>query len=251
MMGAIKRFFHASYSIPVVLIIWELCAHFGIVSPRILPPLENVFRALVEDFSNGELPYHIAITVERTLTGFAIGSVGGVLVGFILSRVSWVDYLFEPIFFAGYAVPKISLFPIFTFMFGIGTPSKVAFAALECLYPMVVATHAASRLIPQQIIWAGENMGMNNRQLLWSVLIPACLPGILNGLRIALPIGLTIVIVTEMIGDTHGVGFYIANYGALFRPERVYAGMICIGVLGLIFDRAVLFLSNRITHARS
>jgi NitT/TauT family transport system permease protein len=233
------------YSIPLLLVIWQLVAISGLVSPRVLPSLGRVFTALYEDMASGNLPYHAGITLYRTLAGFAIGSAAGMLLGFALARVRWVEYLFEPVFFAGYPVPKIALFPIFTFIFGIGTPSKIAFAALECLYPVVVATHLATRGIGREIIWAGQNMGLRGRALVQHVLIPAALPGILGGLRIALPIGITVVVVTEMIGDTHGLGYYVGYAGTSFRPDKLYAGIITIGMVGLALDRILTALRHR------
>ncbi|GAB7526369.1 ABC transporter permease [Paraburkholderia sp. 2C] len=250
-MIALKRVWsgaRAWYSVPLVLLLWQCLALSGVVSPRVLPSLGTVLEAFVGDALSGNLPYHALVTTGRTLAGFAIGSAAGVLIGFGLARVRWFEYLFEPVFFAGYPVPKIALFPIFTFLFGIGSPSKIAFAALECLYPVVVATHLASRATAREIVWAGQNMGMSRSTLLRHVLIPAALPGILNGLRIALPIGMTVVIVTEMIGDTHGLGFYIANAGATFRYDRLYAGMLAVGLVGLVLDRALVFVSRRISH---
>jgi len=250
-MIALKRMWsgaRAWYSVPLMLLLWQCVALSGLISARVLPPLGAVFAAFVNDVISGNLPYHVLVTTGRTFAGFVIGSVAGVLVGFGLARVRWFEYLFEPVFFAGYPVPKIALFPIFTFLFGIGTPSKIAFAALECLYPVVVATHLASRATGREIVWAGQNMGMTRGTLLRHVLIPAALPGILNGLRIALPIGMTVVIVTEMIGDTHGLGFYIANSGATFRYDKLYAGMLAIGLVGLVLDRALVFISRRLSH---
>jgi NitT/TauT family transport system permease protein len=234
------------YSVPLMLAVWQLVAMSGWVSPRVLPSLGKVYGAFAADMLSGDLPFHAYITVYRTLAGFAIGSVAGVLIGFALARVRWVEYLFEPIFFAGYPIPKIALFPICSFMFGIGTPSKIAFAALECVYPVVVATHLACRGIGREIIWAGQNMGMSRGALLRHVLIPAALPGIMGGLRIALPIVITIVVVTEMIGDTYGLGFYVANAGASFRYDKLYAGVLMIGIVGLVSDQILNAIKTRV-----
>jgi NitT/TauT family transport system permease protein len=233
------------YSIPLLLLVWQTIAWSGWVSPRVMPSLDRVAAAWFADVVNGNLPYHAGITLYRTLAGFAIGSIAGVLIGFALARVKWVEYLFEPVFFAGYPVPKIALFPIFTFVFGIGTPSKIAFAAVECLYPVVVATHLATRGIGREVVWAAQNMGLQGAGLLRHVLIPAALPGILAGLRIALPIGITVVVVTEMIGDTHGLGFYVGYAGTSFRPDKLYAGIVSIGALGWILDQGVIAVRNR------
>lgn len=236
------------YSVPLALLAWQGLTMTGLISPHVLPPLTEVFAAFASGVVSGDLLFHTGITVYRTLAGFAIGSVCGVLIGFALARVRWAEYLFEPFFFAGYPVPKIALFPILIFVFGIGTPSKIAFAAIECLYPVVVATHFASRSTAREIVWAAQNMGMSQSALLRHVLIPAALPGIVNGLRIALPIGITVVVVTEMIGDTHGLGFYVANAGASFRYDKLYAGVLMIGLLGLLFDRILVFARDRLLH---
>lgn len=234
------------YAIPFLLLAWHMIALSGYVSPRVLPPLDRVAIAWLTDLANGNLPYHAGITLYRTLAGFVIGGVAGVLIGFAIARVRWVEYFFEPVFFAGYPVPKIALFPIFTFVFGIGTPSKIAFAALECMYPVVVATHLATRSIGREVVWAAQNMGLQGGALLRHVLIPAAMPGILGGLRIALPIGITVVVVTEMIGDTHGLGFYVGYAGTSFRPDKLYAGIFSIGLLGLALDQVVIAIRNRV-----
>ena len=243
---SLRAFAARWYSVPLVLILWQLFAMTGLVSPRVLPTLDRVFSALYTDIASGVLIDHAGYTVYRAVVGFVIGSTIGVIVGFALARVRWVEYLFEPVFFAGYPVPKIALFPIFTFIFGIGSPSKMAFAALECLYPVVVATHLATRGIGREIVWAGQNMGMKGRALLQHVLIPAALPGIMSGLRVAMPVGITVVVVTEMIGDTHGLGFYVGYAGTTFRPDKLYAGIIVIGLVGMIFDVIITQVRNRL-----
>ncbi|MDX3907098.1 MAG: ABC transporter permease [Pigmentiphaga sp.] len=248
-MNILKRSLRSAaswYSVPLAFVVWQLVAMSGVVSPRVLPSLDLVLTALVQDVLSGDLLYHAGITIYRVLIGFAIGSAAGVLIGFVLARLRWFEFLFEPVFFAGYPVPKIALFPIFTFIFGIGTPSKIAFAALECLYPVVVATHLATRGTAREIVWAGQNMGLRGWTLLRHVLIPAALPGIMGGLRIALPIGITVVVVTEMIGDTHGLGFYVGYAGTSFRSDKLYAGIVMIGLVGLALDLLQTAVRRRI-----
>jgi NitT/TauT family transport system permease protein len=134
-------------------------------------------------------------------------------------------------------VPKIALFPVFTFVFGIGSPSKVAFTFLECLYPIVVTTYLGIRGIQTRLLWTAENMGADRWTILRRVIMPAAMPSIFAGLRIALPIAIVVVVVTEMIGDTQGLGYYVTIWSTRFRYANVYAGIIVIGACGFVLDQ--------------
>lgn len=165
-----------------------------------------------------------------------------------MARSTFVRNLFEPMFFFGYPVPKIALFPIFTYIFGIGSPSKVAFAFLECLYPIVVTAYLGFRAIPLPLIWTAENMGARRATLLRRVVLPAALPSIFTGLRIALPISIIVIVLTEMIGDFRGLGYYISVSSTRFEFADVYAAILVIGACGFVFDRAMLWLRHTVLH---
>src|SRR5690349_17864464 len=172
------------YSIPLLLLVWELAVTSGLVESRLLPSLGQVSVALVDDIRSGALPYHAGVTLGRAAIGFALAGIIGVAfaAGMALSTV--VRNLFEPIFFFGYPIPKIALFPVFTYVFGIGSPSKIAFAFLECLYPIVVTSYLAFRATPNRMIWAAENMGAPQPTIIRRVILPAALPGIFAGFRV-------------------------------------------------------------------
>jgi NitT/TauT family transport system permease protein len=161
-----------------------------------------------------------------------------------MARSRNFELVFEPVFFIGYPIPKIALFPVFIFIFGIGTPSKIAFVFLECLYPIATASYFAFRSIDTRLSWAAQNMGAGAVRRFFFVLLPAAAPGILSGLRVAMPIAVTVVIITEMIGDSRGLGYYITIASATFQYEKIYAGILMIGLLGFLIDR-VLHLLRR------
>ena len=138
---------------------------------------------------------------------------------------------------AGYPVPKIALFPIFTFIFGIGSPSKIAFVFIDCLYPVTLATVFAVLGVERTLVWTARSMGASSRRIFGRVLIPAALPGIFSGLRIALPVAIIVVTITEMIGDARGLGYFISVSSASFRFDRAYGGIAAIGVCGFVLDR--------------
>ncbi|MCY1299523.1 putative aliphatic sulfonates transport permease protein SsuC [compost metagenome] len=131
-----------------------------------------------------------------------------------------------------------------TLAFGIGSGSKIAFAFLESFYPIVAASIFAFRGIRTRLVWAAQSMGATNLQILLRVMIPAALPGVFTGLRIGLPVSVLVVIVAEMIGDGRGLGFYIADASLSFRTDKVFAGIIVVGLLGFVCDRVLVFVSN-------
>jgi NitT/TauT family transport system permease protein len=247
-MAKTLRLIERWYSIPLLLLVWQAAVSSGLVESRLLPGLGRVISALVHDTANGALPYHTAVTLSRAAAGFVLAGLAAVPFAAAMARSTLMRNLFEPIFFFGYPVPKIALFPVFTYVFGIGSPSKVAFAFLECLYPIVVTAYLGFRAIPVRLVWTAENMGAPRLTIVTRVIVPAAMPGILSGLRIALPIAIIVIVLTEMIGDSRGLGYYIAISGTRFEFANVYAAILIIGACGFVLDRAMLRLRRAVVH---
>jgi NitT/TauT family transport system permease protein len=236
------------YSIPLLLLVWHAAVASGLVESRLLPDPATVWAALAGETANGALLYHTGITVSRALTGFVLAALVGIPFAAAMARSALIRNLFEPIFFIGYPVPKIALFPVFTYIFGIGTPSKIAFTFLECLYPIVVTCYFGFRGVQTRLIWSAQNCGASRMTILRRVIFPAAMPSIFSGLRIALPVAIIVVVITEMIGDSIGLGYYITIWSTRFRFANVYAAIIVIGICGLVLDQALLVLRHRIVH---
>ena len=131
----------------------------------------------------------------------------GVVLGFLMARVRLFDRAFEPLFSFGYPIPRVALYPIFLTAFGLGHLSKIALIFLERLYPIAINTYYGTRAVNERYVWAARNMGASGLQVFCKVIVPAALPQIFAGLRIALPVALVIAILTEMIGATEGLGY--------------------------------------------
>ncbi len=177
------------YSIPLLLLVWQVAVASGLVESRLLPSPGRVWTALATEVGNGTLIYHASVTVSRALAGFLLAALVGIPFAGAMARSPLVRNLFEPIFFIGYPIPKIALFPVFTYIFGIGTPSKIAFTFLECLYPIVVTCYFGFRGVQTRLIWSAQNCGASRSIILRRVILPATMPSIFSGLRVALPTG--------------------------------------------------------------
>jgi NitT/TauT family transport system permease protein len=248
MMAHAAKLVERWYSIPLLLVIWQVVVGTGLVQSRLLPSPLEVWSVLIEEIGNGQLPYHAAITVSRALVGFFLAALVGVPFAAAMARSALWRNLFEPIFFLGYPVPKIALFPVFTYIFGIGAPSKIAFTFLECLYPIVVTAFFGFRGVQTRLIWTAANFGASRTVILRRVVLPAALPSILAGLRIALPIALIIVVVTEMIGDSRGLGYYITIWSTRFSFSHVYAAIFVIGICGFLLDQGLVLVRRHVVY---
>jgi NitT/TauT family transport system permease protein len=236
----------ANYSVFVALVAYELISRSGLVSPRLIPSLVVIAEQLWRYTLNGDLPYHAGISLYRAFAGFLLAAVVGVAFGAAMARSRWVEALFEPIFSFGYPIPKISLYPIFIFVFGLGTGSKVALVFLECLYPIAIHAAAGMRATDRVLIWAAENMGASRTQLFFRVMVPAALPTLFTGLRIALPVSLIVTLLTEIIGESRGLGYFITFASASFEYGRAMAAFVVVAVIGFALDRGVVALRRRI-----
>ena len=172
----------------------------------------------------------------------------GVPFAALMARSDLWRNLFEPIFFLGYPIPKIALFPVFVYLFGIGALSKIAFTFLECLYPIVVTCYFGFRSIQTHLVWTAQNFGASRMTILRRVILPAALPSVFSGLRVALPVSIIVVVITEMIGDSIGLGYYITIWSTRFSFSHVYAAIVTIGVAGFALDQGLLLLRRRVVY---
>jgi NitT/TauT family transport system permease protein len=241
----IARFCSPVVPVLVVLAAWQALAHSGWVPVRLFPDIPRIGAALVKFVASGDFLYHSEFTLTQVVTAFALAAPAGIVLGTLLARSSLADALFEPIFAFGYPIPKIALYPLFLFVFGIGSTSKVALATLETLYPVTLGTYYGMRSADRTLIWAAQNMGASAWRIFFSVLLPSALPYIVSALRIGLHIAFVVIILLEIIGDNSGLGFYITYQTTSFAYAGFFAGILGIVFWGFLLDQTMLWLRKR------
>ena len=234
--------------IGVVLAVWEAVARSGLWSPLLFPSLEKIGRELMLFFTRTEMLSEALVSLERALGGFALAAVVGILLGVVMGRSRVVAGLLDPLFSGTYAVPKLALFPIFIFVFGIGSLSKVALVFLECLYPIVIMTCAGARDVQEKLLWSARNMGASRAAILRRVVIPATTPFIFAGFRVAVPVAMIVVVITEMISSADGLGYQVIYAMASLKTDRMLAGVVVIAALGYLLDKAVVLARGRLIY---
>lgn len=242
MMMRLRRF----ALLAVGLIAWELVARSGRYSPILFPSLVSIGREFGGLVTRGEPLTEAWFSLYRALGGFVLAATVGVLIGLLMGRSTLAARLFDPLFSGTYPIPKIALFPIFIFVFGIGSLSKVALVFLECLYPIVINTYYGTRAVNRVLVWSARNMGASPGQILRRVVMPAAAPFIFAGFRVALPIAMIVVIITEMIASADGLGYLVIYSLASLKTDRMLAAVVAIGLLGLALDRLLVVLRDRL-----
>ncbi len=232
----------------LLLVAWEAAARSGLWSPLLFPSLASIASELGRLLASGEFLLEAWVTLERALGGFALAAACGVLLGMLMGRSAFVAGLLDPLFSGTYAVPKLALFPIFIFVFGIGSLSKIALVFLECLYPIAIMTYHGARDLNRTLLWAAQNMGASRADILRRVVIPATAPFVFAGFRVAVPVAMIVVVITEMVSSADGLGYRVIYSLSSLKTDRMLAVVVVIAALGYALDRAVVLLRDRLIY---
>lgn len=222
--------------LPVIalLVLWEVVARSGLVTPFQLPSLTNVIGRIISQAQSGELAISIGLTLWRALAGFAISAVLGVVLGLAMARVKFVNWFFDPIISIGFPIPKIAFLPILTLWLGFFDTSKIVMIVFNTIFPIVTATIAGVYSVEKEIIWSARNLGTGRHAMLWEILLPAAMPQIFTGLQVALPIAMIVGILTEMAMGGYGIGGSMQTSARMADSLGVFAGIVEIAVVGYL-----------------
>ncbi|RLP77634.1 ABC transporter permease [Xanthobacter tagetidis] len=213
-------------TLAALLLAWEVLPRLELVPPVLVAPLSTVLESGVA--SAGTFAEAMGVTMVEIAFAlvFAYG-VGGIL-GLVLGSVKPLRGAVLPLVSSIYAVPFIVAYPLLTAWIGIGMESKVIFAGIYGMFPMILATAAGVRTVDPAFVRAARSMGATRAQILFQVLVPAAFPSILSGLRIAGSLVTIGVVVAEMLASTAGLGFLITQYRSMFQTPEVYFGIILV-----------------------
>lgn len=234
--------------VPVFLLsLWEGAAQFGFLNPFFFPAPSRIFVAAIESFASGSLATDFWMTVSRILAGFALGGATGYALGLVTGTNKRVRALMEPMLSALYTVPKIALLPIFLSIFGLGEPPKIALVSVTVFFYVWVYTLQAVLNIEPNFLDIAQTYTTNQRSIMWHVIVPASLPQVFAGLRVAIAVATLITISSEfVVGDT-GLGYVIFNSRLLMRVEESYVGIFVVAIIGFVFQKTVVGIGRQIT----
>lgn len=226
----------------LVLVAWQLLALRGLPDYILAPA--DIAKHFIAALGTRELYVDAAASLDRALPGFFLGSLFGILLGLAAGVRRGVDETLSPLVFLSYPVPKIVLLPLFMLWFGIGDLSKVLIIALACFYPMYINAYYGARATPRILVWSARNMGASPARIFRRVVLPAALPYIFAGMRVALALSFIVMFAAEMINANSGLGHLIREAESGLRFDLMYVALVAIAILGYAGDRLLRFARN-------
>ncbi len=241
-MGAVFRRYSPLLLIAVV---WEAVTRAGIITELTLPVLSHIIVAfwnlLMQD-----LLYQAGRSIMRGFSALACAIVFGMAAGILMAWYKPVRILVKPVIQCFYPMPKSALIPLAIIWIGLGDASKITLIFIGCLLPIVVSSFNAARGVHDVLIWSARGLGASETEVLREVVIPASLPEILHGIRVALALSFILMVSSELIIANDGIGFLIGFLGEAGDFRGMFAGAITIAMIGFLADRLYLAITNRL-----
>ncbi len=232
------------YPIAVVLIVWEAAARAGLVDPLFLPSFSASMKALAAN--TALLATDAAYSLGRAFAGLVLGASVGLIIGMAMARYRAAESFLDPLVAALFPTPKLALFPLLMVWLGLGEASKVALIAVSAFFPVAINTYAGMRGVDRFLIWNARTKGAGALQLLTRVMLPAAMPFIFTGLRVATGYAFLLTVAAEMLSANNGLGFRIIYSQRTFEAETMYAGIVLVAALGFAVDRIVGWLGRHL-----
>lgn len=230
----------------IVGLIWEAVTRLGLVNTTVLPSLTAIIRASFDLTQSSRIFYHLAISFYRALAGLMLGACSGVTLGILMARSHLMRELLEPLVVLTFPLPKAAFIPIALLWLGVGNASSILVVALSTLLPMVVSTYEGARGVHGHLIWSAQAMGASPFRTITSIIVPASLPHIVNGLRIGLAFSVVVVISAEMVAARTGIGKFILLFGESGNYHYMFAAIFITASATFISDRCFSLVKRRL-----
>jgi NitT/TauT family transport system permease protein len=230
----------------LVLVVWQIVGALGLIDLRFFPTPSMIAVTFWEQVKTGEWFIHVGATVARVLVGFVVGSFIGTVTGTLMGLLPAVRLSVYPLVAAFYPIPKIAIFPLILLIFGMGETSIFITIAATCFFLLSISAMAGVLNIPQVYLDVGRNFGADRLYLIRTVAIPAALPVIFSGLKLALGAAFLVVVSIEFVNASTGIGWQIWHSWELFSIRTMFVSLLTISLLGLVFVISLDWLERKL-----
>ena len=224
---------------------WIVVSSNGWVDPVFLPTLPQVLRSMHTWAHEGDLFSDIGISIARVYGGFALSMLIALPLGIALGALAPVRALLEPVIDFSRYLPAVAFIPLIMLWIGIDESAKIGviFVGTVCQMTLLVAGDIAR--VPNAPIEAAKTMGATNEEVIQHVLIPAAWPAMFDTLRAMMGLSWTYLVVAELVAASSGLGFSILKAQRFLQTDKIFAGILLIGLAGLLTDQAFRWLHRR------
>ncbi|ALX13674.1 sulfonate ABC transporter [Burkholderia cepacia JBK9] len=240
----------APWALPALLFaLWTVGSARGWIAPQILPPPERVVESLNDLATSGDLARHTLISLQRVLVGFAAGTLLGFSIGVALGLSRTLEAYLLPSFNALVQIPVLGWLPFLLLLVGVGEPLKYLLIAHAALVPVTLSTLQGFRQTPPALDEVARVFGYTRRQRIVHVVLPAAIPTLATGVRLAFTKSWLALVVVELVASSEGLGYLIVYGRQLFQLDLVMAAVVVVGAVGLLINRALDALEARLRRS--
>jgi NitT/TauT family transport system permease protein len=232
----------------VFLSAWEWLPALAGIPQFILPPPSRVWQAFVPMLSTDRLMYHAAVTALEVVAGFAVGTTLGAAIGFVLGLTPRAELVLSPYILALQIAPKVAFAPLFVMWMGFTIYPKILVAVLIVFFPVMVNVLTAIRTVDADTINLARSFSATRWQIFRMIQLPATMPPLFAGLRIASTLAVIGVVVGELVGGNKGLGYLLVFGQGRGDTAAVFVSIIMLTIIGIIAYGAVILAERRVLH---
>jgi len=230
---------------PLLLVLaWHLASITGVLPGEVLAGPSTVLSSAAKLIATGELQEAMLVSLQRALTGLAIGGSIGITLAVVAGLFRLGEDLVDAPMQMMRTVPNVALIPLLIIWFGIGEAPKIALIALGTAFPLYLNVYAGIRNVDSTLIEAGRTLGLSRAAMIRHVVLPGALPNALVGLRYSLGIAWLALVFGEQINATAGIGYLMANAREFFQTDVIVVCLVVYAFLGLAVDFTVRTLER-------
>jgi NitT/TauT family transport system permease protein len=224
--------------------VWQFLPEWGVVDKTFVPPFSEVISAWWHLLKEGTLWHDTKASLIRALGGFAIAVAIGVPLGLLIGWYRLVAEVLNPVLELFRNTAALSLLPVFILIMGIGESSKIAFVAYACVWPVLLNTISGVESVDPLLVKSSRSLGFGSMRTFQKVVLPAAVPTIFTGIRLAGSFSLLVLIAAELVGANSGLGFLITYSQQNFAIPNMYAAIITISMIGIVLNQLLLLLER-------
>lgn len=234
-----KNFIHVFLGFIILIAVWQMAVIIGKYDSALFPTPLQVWNGIFSLLKDGTLFTHFQVSIGRFLVGYLTAVVSAVALGLLFGRIPLLWGVIDPIVQLLRPVSPIAWSPFIVLWFGIGNMPAIVIIFIAAFFPVLLATVAAVRKVDKTYLKVAQNFEMKGLALLRKIIFPAAFPYIANGLHIAVGTAWIFLVAGEMVGTQSGLGYLIVDARNSLRLDLVMAGILFIGLAGLVLDKIV------------
>ncbi|UZQ51545.1 ABC transporter permease [Clostridium kluyveri] len=225
-----------------IIIIWGIGSKFS--NPDFFPDPLRVISGGEDLIKDGSLFQFIGISLGRILSGWILGNLIGIPIGVLMGRIKVIKMFVDPILNFFRFVPALAFLTLFLLWFGVGEEGKIILIMYATTFTVMLNTEAGVSNVQKEKIRAARCLGASESQIMFNVIIPAAIPYIFTGVRLAMSGSFGAIVGAEMLAANKGIGYLIWTSRLYFKTEWIFIGLICLGLMGYFTDKILVTIAS-------